>query len=95
MSKRLEVELIGAARVLAGRREVGVTLAEGATWRDAVAAVARAAPALVGEVITEDRRDLVGSYTFNLGGRDFVGDLDEAVQPPESGRVTLMDFSDL
>lgn len=95
MSKTLTVELIGTARIVAGRREVALTLPEGATWRDATGALARAVPALMGEVITEDRRDLIGSYTYNLGGRAFVRDLDEAVEPPESGRVTLMDFSDL
>lgn len=95
MSKSLKVELMGAARIVAGRREVGVSLAEDATWRDAAGAVGREAPALVGEVIAKNKRDLVGGYAFNLGGRDFVLDLDEVVEPPESGHVTLMDFSDL
>lgn len=95
MSKRVTVDLIGAARIVAGRREVPLTLADRATWRDAIAALGRAAPGLVDEVITKDKRDLVGAYAVNLGGRTFVRDLDEEVQPPEDGRVTLMDFSDI
>lgn len=95
MSQSLTVELIGAARIIAGCSEVTVTLSEGATWRDITETLGRAVPALVGEVIARDGRDLLGAYTFNLGGRDFVGGLDELVEPPESGRATLMDFSDL
>lgn len=95
MSKQVTVELIGAARIVAGQAEVSLTLPDGATWRDAVAALARAAPGLANEVITGDRRDLLGAYTFNLGGRTFVRDLDEGLQVPEDGRVTLMDFSDI
>jgi len=95
MSKSVTVELIGAARIIAGRGEVSLTLADGATWRDAIAALARAAPGLIGEVITTDGRGLVGAYEVNLGGRAFVPDLDEGMQPPEDGRVTLMDFSDI
>lgn len=95
MSKGLTVELMGAARIVAGRGEVSLSLRADATWGEAVAAVGRAAPELVGEVITKNGRDLLGSYTLMLGGRDFVRDLDEKVEPPEDGRVTLMDFSDL
>lgn len=95
MMKRITVELIGAARILAGQSEVSLNLGDEATWRDAVAALARAAPGLVNEVITGDKRDLLGDHTFKLGGRTFVRDLNEEVQPPEDGRVTLMDFSDI
>jgi hypothetical protein len=95
MSKSLTVELIGAACIVAGRAEVALTLADNATWRDAIAALARAAPGLVREIITPDKRNLLGNYMFHLGGKTFVRDLDESAQPPESGRVTLMDFSDL
>ena len=95
MNKQVTVEMIGAARVVAGQAEISLTLPDGATWRDAVAALARAAPGLVNEVITGNKRDLLGDHTFKLGGMTFVGDLDEEVQPPEDGRVTLMDFSDI
>lgn len=95
MGRGLTVELMGAARIVAGRGEVNVSLRADGTWREAVAAVARAAPELVGEVISKDGRDLLGSYTLMLGGRDFVRDLDEKAEPPGDGRVTLMDFSDL
>ena len=95
MGKSVTVELIGAARIVAGRKEIPLTLREGASWRDAVTALAREAPVLVGEVIAKDGHSLLGDYTFSLGGRTFVRALDAEVQPPESGRVTLMDFSDV
>ncbi len=55
MSKGIVVELMGAARIVAGRGEVSLSLQADATWRDAVEALARAAPELVGEVISKDR----------------------------------------
>ena len=95
MSKSATVDLIGVARIVAGRKEIFLTLTDDATWRDAIAALARAAPGLVGEVIATDRRKLVGNYAFNLGGRTFVQDLDEEMQPPQDDSLTLMDFSDI
>jgi hypothetical protein len=95
MSKNVTVELIGAARVVAGRKEISLALADGATWRDVIAALARAIPGLLGEVVAKDGRSLLGDYTFYLGGRTFVRNLDGEAQPPESGRVTLMDVSDI
>lgn len=95
MTQLLTVELIGAARVLAGQAEISLTLADGATWRDALTALARAVPGLVDEVISREGRDLIGEYALKLGGRTFVSDLDESVRVPEDGRVTLMDLSDI
>jgi hypothetical protein len=93
--KAVTVELFGAARVIAGRSEVSITLEDGAAWQDAVVALADAAPELVGEVISADRRSLLSDYTFNLGGRVFMRDLARPVQLSEIARVTLMDFSDI
>lgn len=95
MSKRVTVELMGAARIVAGQREVSLTLPDAATWREAIAALARTVPELVGEVIAKHKRDLIGAYSLNLGGMEFVGDLDQPVEVPGDGRVTLMDFSDI
>lgn len=95
VNKGLTVELMGAARIVAGRGEVSLSLHSDATWREAIAALARTVPELVGEVIAKDKRDLIGAYSLNLGGREFVGDLDQPVEVPGDGRVTLMDFSDI
>lgn len=91
MGKKVTVELIGPARIQAGRKEVIITVEDDATWRDVVAALAQALPVLVGQVITEDRRDLIGSYLLNVGGRRTVYDLDEKAQIEEGDLLSLLE----
>jgi len=73
MNKQVTVELTGPARIQAGRKQVSITMQDDATWRDVVAALARALPALEGNAITEDY-DLVWPYLLNVGGRRTVRD---------------------
>ena len=68
------VKLDGISRVLTKRKEIVLTVAPGASWRDVVAALAKAAPALVGDVITRDKRGLLG--THNRSGKVSIRDLD-------------------
>jgi len=91
MGKNVVVELAGLARVRAGREVVSILVEDGATWRDVIAALARASPALVGEAIAEDRRDLFGSYVLNVGGRHTIHDLDEEASLEEDDRLALLD----
>ena len=90
MSKKVNVELTGPARIRAGRKEVSLTVEDGVTWRDVIAALAQASPALVGEVITKDKRDLIGSYMLNLGGRRTIHDLAGEARLGEGARRALL-----
>ena len=90
MSKKVTVELTGTAWILAGRREVSVKIQDGVTWRDVIAVLAQASPALVREVITKDRRDLVGSFMLNLGGTHTIHDLDEDARLEEGDHLALL-----
>ena len=74
MSKTITFQLDGTARVLTKQKEIPITVAPNATWRDVIAALAQAAPALIGDVITKDRRNLVG--TLNRNGKESIRDLD-------------------
>lgn len=91
MSKNVVVELAGLTRVLAGCTEMSVTIRDGATWRDVIAALACALPALVGEALAEDRRDLLGSYILNVGGRYTIQNLDDETSLEEGDRLALLD----
>ena len=91
MGKKVTVELTGPARIQAGRKEVITTVEDDATWRDVVAALAQALPVLVGKAITEDRRDLIGSYLLNVGGRRTVYDFDEKAQIEEGDLLSLLE----
>lgn len=91
MNKKVTVELTGPARIQAGRKEVGITVEDDATWRDVVAALAQALPVLVGKAITEDGRDLIGSYLLNVGGRRTVYDFDEKAHIEEGDLLSLLE----
>ena len=90
MSKKVTIELTGPARILAGRKEVSITVEDGVTWRDVIAALAQISPALVGEAVTKDRRGLIGSYILNLGGRRTIHDLDAEAKLEESDHLALL-----
>ncbi len=81
MSKTVILETSGVVYMVARQREIKVTVADNATWRDVVAALAQAAPPLVGEVIAKDRRNLLGDYLINVGGAQTIQDLDTAIGP--------------
>ena len=81
------VELYGVARLAAGTGEVALSLRPGATVRDALAALARERPALVGKVVDETDGRLLDGYTLNLNGAAFVADLGA---PVEEGDAVLV-----
>ncbi len=90
MSKTLVFEFSGVVRVLARQREARVTIADTATWRDVITALASAAPALVGEVIARDKRNFVGDYRINVNGALTVSDLDQWVEAADGSQLLLL-----
>lgn len=69
------VELFGQARLVAGVKTVVV---EGATVGEALRALARRCPELVGVALEADGRP-TAAYTVNLNGLRFCTDLNQAV----------------
>lgn len=94
MSKTVILETNGVVYIIARQREIKVTVADNATWRDVVAALAQAAPALLGEVIAKDRRSLLGDFLINVGGVQTIQDLDTAIGPVEDNTHVVL-LSDL
>ena len=90
MSKTLIFEFSGVVRVLARQREVRLTIMDGATWRDVVTALASAAPALVGEVIAKDKRNLIGDYLINVDGTTTISDLDATVTAADGAHLVIL-----
>lgn len=89
--KKLQIELFGTARRLAQTKELQLEVAESATFRDVVAALARQIPAFLGHIITPDALNLVEPYFFNVDARKVVHDLDGI---PEEGKPLLLLFVD-
>ncbi|MDX9956616.1 MAG: hypothetical protein RBT75_21135 [Anaerolineae bacterium] len=91
MSKTLILEANGIVYMIARQREIKVVVTDTATWRQVIAALAQAAPALVGEVISKDRRSLLGDFMFNVEGDQTITDLDGALRDlPETTRLVLL-----
>jgi molybdopterin-guanine dinucleotide biosynthesis protein A/molybdopterin converting factor small subunit len=78
------MELFGLPQMLAGTREVQLTLAAGATLADAFAGLAARVPALAGRVIRSDRRGLVDGYACNVNGVEFVRDASVRIRSGDS-----------
>lgn len=87
---KVTIELVGTARLSAGKKEVSLAVEEGALWRDVVAALAQEVPVLVGRAITEDKCSLISPHQFYFGGR-FITDLDEKARLKESARISLLE----
>jgi len=91
MSKTLILEANGIVYMIARQREIKVVVTDTATWREVIAALAQAAPALVGEVIGKDRRSLLGDFLLNVEGGQTVTDLDGTLSDlPETARLILL-----
>lgn len=70
----LVVELFGVARLKAKAATIPLILSEGARIQDALAALGKVLPVLVGPVLTRDGHALVNGYTCNVNGTDFTRD---------------------
>ena len=66
------VELLGVAQLLAGTRELSLTLPPGTTIGEVLREVSRKFPALSGRVVTASGGDLVEGYACNVNGLEFV-----------------------
>lgn len=90
MSKTIVFEASGIVYALGRQRRVVLTVADNATWEDVIAALARAVPALVGDVIGKDRRHLVSDYLINVGGRVTIQDLSAIAEIAEGEQFVLL-----
>jgi hypothetical protein len=75
------VELLGVARLIAGQREIAVSLSGAARVPALVAALAAACPALVGPVVNPERGSMAPGYLLNRAGREFLTAPDAVIQP--------------
>ena len=87
---KVTIELVGTARLSAGKKEVSLAVEEDALWRDVVAALAQEVPALVGQAIAEDKCSLISPHQFYVGGR-FITRLDEEARLEGGARISLLE----
>jgi len=90
---RVEVELFGLPRLIAGEREVTLRLKDRATFRDVVRALVQQYPDMVGDVVQADGETMQAPNILNLDGRRMIQphQMDEALS--DGDRVILMSMS--
>jgi molybdopterin converting factor small subunit len=88
----IQVEFTGAAREIAGRREVSLTLPDTATYRDVIRSLAQLYPGLVGMIIAADHSSLLSAMIFDRNGGEAIlpGMFDQSLQ--DGDRLILLYF---
>jgi len=88
----IQVEFTGAAREIAGRREVSLTLPETATYREVIKSLAQLYPGLVGMIIAPDQNSLLSAMIFDRNGGEAIlpGMLDQSLE--DGDRLILLYF---
>jgi hypothetical protein len=76
----VEIELLGVARFLARQETVSLDLPRTTSVADVLLRLADAAPALVGNVLTE-HGELVGGYVLARGATELLRDPEAPVHP--------------
>ncbi len=90
---RIQVELLGLSRLVAGTKQVALDLEEGATYRDVVRVLGNMYPALIGNVIQPDEQSLQAPNIFNLNARQMIQSGQMGNRLSDGDRVILMSMS--
>jgi hypothetical protein len=74
------VELLGVARLIAGQREIALSLGDDAQVPALVSALAAVCPALVGSVVNPEYGSMAPGYILNRDGREFLTTSDAIIR---------------
>lgn len=84
------VEFAGISRVLTGVRDLPLSLAPGASYRDVIRQLGLRFPTLVGQVIQHDGETLFPENKIALNGKRILPDSALDTSPDDGDRLTLM-----
>ncbi len=90
---RVNIELLGLARLAAGKKEIALELDEGASFRDIVRRLSEMYPKMIGNVIQPDRENLQPPNIFNLNARRMIQPEQMDESPGDGDRIILMSMS--
>ena len=90
---RIQLELFGLPRLIAGEKKITLRLKEGATFRDAVRALGQRYPDMVGDVVQVDGETLQAPNILNRDGRRMIqpDQMDEDLR--DGDRIIVMSMS--
>ncbi len=90
---RVQVELFGLPRLIAGEKMIMLIFKQDATFRDAVRLLAQRYPDMIGDVIQADGETLQPPNILNLNGRRMIQphQVDETIKDGDT--IVLMSMS--
>jgi molybdopterin converting factor small subunit len=90
---RVQLELFGLARLVAGVKEISLDLEEGTAFRDIVRMLSTQYPEMIGDVIQPDGETLQEPNIFNLNARQMIQTEQMSDTPSDGDRIILMSMS--
>lgn len=84
------IEFTGVSRMLTGVSELSMKVQAGTTFSDIVGQIAEKFPALVGQVIEKNKRELIGSNLFSLNGQRIIQESEMDGKPANGDRLILI-----
>jgi len=90
---RVQLELFGPARLVAGEKEISLNLEEGATFQDIVRMLSSRYPEMIGDVIQPDGETLQEPNIFNLNAKQMIQASQMGNAPSDGDRIILMSMS--
>ncbi len=90
---RVQVELFGLPRIIAGEKEITLDFGDEATFRDVVRSLAHRYPAMLGDVIQADGETLQSPNILNINGKRMIQphQVDEYIRDGDT--IVLMSVS--
>ena len=84
------VEFLAVSRVLTGQSEFSLDLEKGASIADAVEAIGKKFPQLLGQVIEKDGKTLIPTNVFSINGKKIIHETDTDFRPDNGDKLTLL-----
>jgi molybdopterin converting factor small subunit len=84
------VEFTGISRVLTGKTEYMISIADSADVMDVVRMLSRKFPALMGEVIEHDGETLIPTNLFSVNGEQILNEEKLQYKPKDGDRLILL-----
>ena len=84
------VEFTGVSRILTGKTEYMISIADNADVLDVVHALSRKFPALVGEVIELNGESLIPTNLFSVNGEQILNEGQLQYKPKDGDRLILL-----
>ena len=84
------IEFQGVSRVITKAKKLPLDVAPETTYRQIIQRLAVLYPALVGEVITNDRQTMLGSNMLSLNGKHMIRPTDLGKSPQDGDKLIIM-----